>query len=184
MFGGRPDSARSRKAWTNRLLEGNPVPAIWISNSIGQIDPAFLRRFDIVFEMKNPPRRVRERILTAQFRELPVSEDWIRQAAENTELAPAMVERAARVVASMGDAEARSVEANLERVLDGTLKAMGCSGKRIRTRSAAMTYRLDGLNPDRDLEKLLARVDLDLEEQLRSGLAQPADPRAEAPGRS
>lgn len=156
LFVGRSCTDRGRKAWTNRLLEENPVPAIWISNSIGQIDPAFLRRFDIVFEMKNPPRRVRERILTEQLRKLPVSDGWIRQAAENTELAPALVERAVRVVASMGDAEARSVEADLERVLDGTLTAMGCCAKGFRTNPTAMTYRLDALNPDCDLEQLLA----------------------------
>lgn len=31
------------KSWLNRLLESNPVPAIWISNIVHQIDPAALR---------------------------------------------------------------------------------------------------------------------------------------------
>ena len=43
-----PGAALERKAWINRILETNPVPAIWISNSV-DIDGAFLRRFDAVF---------------------------------------------------------------------------------------------------------------------------------------
>ena len=158
IFVGRSGTDRGRKAWTNRLLEENPVPAIWISNSIGQIDPAFLRRFDIVFELNNPPRRVRERILKTHLQQLPVSSQWIHRAAENPHLAPAMVSRAARVVASADGAETENVEANLERVIDSTLKAMGCSGKLISSRPATMTYRLDALNPDCDLNKLLEGI--------------------------
>lgn len=31
----------SGKAWINRTLEQNPVPAVWISNQISHIDPAY-----------------------------------------------------------------------------------------------------------------------------------------------
>ena len=50
------------KAWVNRTLEQNPVPTIWISNSINQIDPAYRRRFQFHLELANPPQRVRENI--------------------------------------------------------------------------------------------------------------------------
>jgi SpoVK/Ycf46/Vps4 family AAA+-type ATPase len=29
----------------NQILETNPVPVIWVTNRIEQIDPAFRRRF-------------------------------------------------------------------------------------------------------------------------------------------
>ncbi|MDE2300001.1 MAG: ATP-binding protein, partial [Burkholderiales bacterium] len=35
----------SGKAWVNQILETNPVPVIWVTNRIEQIDPAFRRRF-------------------------------------------------------------------------------------------------------------------------------------------
>jgi hypothetical protein len=42
--GGRASSV-SGKAWVNQILESNPVPVIWVTNRIEQIDPAFRRRF-------------------------------------------------------------------------------------------------------------------------------------------
>ncbi|GAB4213770.1 MAG: hypothetical protein Fur007_08630 [Rhodoferax sp.] len=47
----------------NRSLEENPVPTIWLSNSIRGLDPAFVRRFDMVFELPVPPKAQRERLL-------------------------------------------------------------------------------------------------------------------------
>ena len=41
--------AQQNKAWMNQLLENNNVPMIWLSNSVSGIDPAFLRRFDLIF---------------------------------------------------------------------------------------------------------------------------------------
>src|SRR5690606_23900588 len=46
-FFGRKSTAQTRKAWLNRMLEENPVPTLWLSNSIQGLDPAFMRRFEI-----------------------------------------------------------------------------------------------------------------------------------------
>ncbi len=54
-----------RKAWINHLLENNPVPAIWVSNNIDQIDHAFIRRFDFVFKLDTPPKNIRAKISTS-----------------------------------------------------------------------------------------------------------------------
>ena len=43
-FFGRKSTAQVRKAWINRMLEENPVPTLWLSNSIDGLDPAFIRR--------------------------------------------------------------------------------------------------------------------------------------------
>ena len=40
-----PSASVSGKAWVNQILETNPVPVIWVTNRIEQIDPAFRRRF-------------------------------------------------------------------------------------------------------------------------------------------
>jgi hypothetical protein len=50
MFG-RRSTAQVRKAWTNRTLEENPRPTLWLSNSVRGLDAAFARRFDMVFEL-------------------------------------------------------------------------------------------------------------------------------------
>ncbi len=41
-------AALMSKQWFNAILEGNPVPTIWISNDVDDMDPAFLRRFGYV----------------------------------------------------------------------------------------------------------------------------------------
>lgn len=47
----RPSADQSRKGWINHCLERNPVPAFWITNSIDNIDEAFIRRFDLSIEV-------------------------------------------------------------------------------------------------------------------------------------
>ncbi|MFO7804376.1 MAG: AAA family ATPase, partial [Paracoccaceae bacterium] len=40
--------AQSHKGWLNQTLENNPIPTFWLTNSIDEIDAAFIRRFDMV----------------------------------------------------------------------------------------------------------------------------------------
>jgi SpoVK/Ycf46/Vps4 family AAA+-type ATPase len=87
----------SDKARTNRLLEENPVPCVWVGNRVGQLDPAFVRRFSLVLELPAPPRRVRENLLGAYASGLDVPGELQRQFAEDAVLMPADVARAARV---------------------------------------------------------------------------------------
>ncbi|MGM0632995.1 MAG: AAA family ATPase, partial [Pseudomonadota bacterium] len=51
------------KGWVNRTLEENPVPTLWVSNEIRDMDPAFLRRFCMVVEVPMPPRSQRQRMI-------------------------------------------------------------------------------------------------------------------------
>ena len=52
-------TAQSHKAWLNRMLEDNPVPTLWLSHTVAGLDAAFIRRFDMVFELPVPPRSQR-----------------------------------------------------------------------------------------------------------------------------
>lgn len=112
------------KAMKNQLLEENPTPAIWISNS-SAFDPAFLRRFDVVLEMPVPPKRERARILHAACADLFVPSEiaWL---AESETLAPAVVARAASVARAvkdeLGEADTRSA---FEFLVESTLGAQG-----------------------------------------------------------
>lgn len=145
-FFGRKRSGK--KAWMNRLLEDNPVPAFWLSNAIRQIDPAIIRRFDYVLRLEAPPRSVRHAIVHRYFEQLPVRPEWIRQLAAHEHLAPALVERAAKVAASLGDLPAAEVEQAAGRIINGTLEAMALPKTRKECGTSDGTYRLECLNTE------------------------------------
>jgi len=139
------------KAWLSDLLESNPVPAIWVSNSIWQLDPAVVRRFTLVVEMGNPTRAVRLRLLRDALAESDVREAWVAQMAENPHLSPALIAKAGRFTEEFHMDTAEELEAALERILGNSLQAMGLP-RRSRLAGRALTrYRLDCLNPDQDL---------------------------------
>jgi SpoVK/Ycf46/Vps4 family AAA+-type ATPase len=118
-------SAQSQKAWMNRLLESNPVPVIWLSNNVECMDPAFLRRFDVVLEMPLPQGRQRERLLDDACGDLIDATTRCRLV-EARGLAPAVVQRAARVIRTVqADLPANQASASLQRLIESTLVAQG-----------------------------------------------------------
>ncbi|GGX77156.1 AAA family ATPase [Massilia dura] len=124
MFG-RKSTAQRRKAWLNRMLEQNKVPTLWLANSIDGIDPAFIRRFDIVIDMPVPPRAQRERIVRAACTGL-LDEPAIQRIARSDELAPAVVSRAASVVHRICDRLGATGTARaVEWLIDQSLEAQG-----------------------------------------------------------
>ncbi len=141
------------KSWMNELLEENPLPAIWICNDPAGFDPAFLRRFDIVFEMPVPPRRERLRILRDSLEDVPVSPQWIERVAGCEQLSPAMVTRAAEVVKALGVQETDAVEQRLQQLMNGWLRASGQTGLPAR-RETLLRYRPDLINTDPSVERL------------------------------
>lgn len=98
----QPSTAQKRKAWLNRMLEQNRVPALWVSNSIEGIDPAFLRRFDVLVEVPIPPRALRASILQSRCGDL-ADAPTLALLAQSEVLAPAVVDRVASVVRSIRD---------------------------------------------------------------------------------
>lgn len=124
-FFGRKSTAQVHKSWINRMLEGNPVPTLWLSNSIHGLDPAFIRRFDMVVELPIPPRAQRERILRDACGDI-LDVKRIRRIAEADSLAPAVVTRAASVVRSIRDEfDQDGLAKAFERLMSNTLTAQG-----------------------------------------------------------
>lgn len=121
----RMSTAQLRKAWINRMLEENPVPTLWLSNSINGLDPAFIRRFDMVFELPVPPKKQRERILRDHCGDL-LDAASISRIAEAESLAPAVVAKASSVVRSIrDDLGQKACAAAFERLISNTLEAQG-----------------------------------------------------------
>ncbi|MGH6617698.1 AAA family ATPase [Sphingomonas sp.] len=51
------------KIFVNRLLEANPVPVIWTTNAIGNVDDAILRRMSFILKLDLPSRAAGRRML-------------------------------------------------------------------------------------------------------------------------
>ena len=125
VFMGGKSTAQRRKAWINRTLEENAVPALWLANSIQGLDPAFVRRFDMMFELAVPPKKQRERIIQSECGDLLDAASISRMASAEA-LAPAVVARAA----SVGRAIAQGVGSQkaalaVELLVSNTLEAQG-----------------------------------------------------------
>lgn len=124
-FFGGTSIAQSRKAWMNRILEENPVPTIWISNSINGLDPAFIRRFDMVVNLPIPPKKQREQILLDTCSDL-LNQNQVKRFAESESLAPAVLSRAASVIRSISaDVKGIDISCSIEMLLNNTLEAQG-----------------------------------------------------------
>lgn len=146
-----PDPNATHKAWTHHLLETNPIPALWISNVVDQIDPALLRRFSYILRLDAPPARVRERILAERVEGLGVTESWIRRVARGSACMPAHLDTAART-ARLASRTGPSAETVMERVLQGLFVASGEKPIPRGERASPLPYRPDWINPDIDLK--------------------------------
>jgi len=149
-----PDRNRSTliKGWINKTLEENPVPALWVTNDADAIDTAFIRRFDYVLEVGVPPRSVRAKVLDGYLSQLAVNPTWKAAMAEHERLVPAVVERAAKVVATVCKADPRlDASQALSRVIGNTLEAMGAPRASRGALPMLVDYRPDLLCTDCDL---------------------------------
>ena len=124
LFGGT-DTAQTSKAWINRTLEENVLPTLWLSNDVRCLDPAFVRRFDMVIELPIPPRQQREHILNEACGDL-LDKKALARIAESEELAPAVAARAASVVRSIHTQLGTEASRNaVELLIGNTLQAQG-----------------------------------------------------------
>jgi len=121
-FGASP---QARKGWLNKILEENPVPTFWLTNDVGSLDPAFVRRFDMVVEFPVPPRSQREKIIREACRG-ELNEAHVRSIARSEHLAPAVMTRAANVIQAIrGELPEEAAPEALRRLIDSTLEAQG-----------------------------------------------------------
>jgi len=90
---------RPSKVHTNRMLENNPIPVIWTTNSVERCDPAFLRRMSYSALMRPPSGRVRARIWQRLIERhgLGIPMASLPDLAERHDQAPALVSDAMRV---------------------------------------------------------------------------------------
>ncbi len=122
---GFKSTAQKCKAWINRMLEENSVPTFWLSNNVGSMDPAFIRRFDMVIELPIPPRKQRERIVQDACGGM-LNAPAVSRIADSSSVAPALVTRAASVVALLHATQpGLQTGAAIEHLVNNTLVAQG-----------------------------------------------------------
>ena len=152
---GGPSGSVSGKAWVNQILETNPVPVIWVTNRIEQIDPAFRRRFQYHLELKSPPPGAREALVTRALRGVAVTEGFAARLAERKGLTPAQVRTAVKFARLAGDdAEVlpENVEALIERQIGNADKALGNTSKERGARRVVTSYDLGLVNTESRFE--------------------------------
>ena len=94
--GSRPTGRH--KGWMNRILEENPVPAIWITNDADSMDPAFLRRFLLPVAFVTPPRSVRRRMVESHLGDCDLPPTLLDELAADAVLTPAQWGAARRLL--------------------------------------------------------------------------------------
>jgi SpoVK/Ycf46/Vps4 family AAA+-type ATPase len=142
------------KGYFNHLLETTPVPTFWISNAIFQIDPAFIRRFDLVIKVTQLPQRDRERLLHSALAGVALPTGAIPAAASIAALSPAVIDSTAGVLRLIAGSNPDANLTLLKGLVRSTLSAMGHS-EDWPTGTQTTAYRLDWLNPSYPLQPLI-----------------------------
>ena len=145
----------SLKGWTNRLLETNPVPAVWICNHLDGIDPAHVRRFDLVIEVPVPPLPAREKMVNSRLGRLKVDGGFLRGLAANVHLAPGHIDKAGKVADYCQPRTPEDTGKILKAVIRNVHKALNLKpGKGFR-QPLDSSYSLAHVNADHDLDGLV-----------------------------
>jgi len=145
----------SGKAWVNQILETNPVPVIWITNRIEQIDPAFRRRFQYHLELKSPPPGAREQLISRALAGVEVGEGFAAKLAERKGLTPAQIRTAvkfAKLASSSSQPAADELQGLIERQLVNADKALGNSSGERGARRVVTNYDLGLVNTESRFE--------------------------------
>ena len=159
----------SGKAWVNQILETNPVPVIWVTNRIEQIDPAFRRRFQYHLELKSPPPGARETLVARALDGVAVGAEFAARLAERKGLTPAQIRTAVKFAnlagdspvagGSVGDGGSAGVggaglglEALIERQLVNADKALGHATAERGARRVVTHYDLSLVNTESRFE--------------------------------
>lgn len=146
----RNRQSQKNKGWLTRMLENNPIPTIWVTNSIRAMDNAIVRRFDMVMEMPIPPKSKRKEIIDKEIGG-HIDSEVLELMASNEHIAPAIITRAAKVVEQLSHPEPSKA---LEMLIENTIKAQGYRGFQKNIHLLPKSYDPSYVNVDYDLVAL------------------------------
>ena len=146
-------SSRTNKGEINTLLESNPVPTFWITNSISRIAPSMIRRFDLVLEVPMPTEEGRRRIVEKAFAG-KLSAATRERLVHAERLSPAVLNRAAAVADMAGFSEERIGEDAVVELINETMRAQRFGEVPSAATLLPADYDAHFVNADADLLKL------------------------------
>lgn len=143
---------RSDKGELNQSLETNIHPTFWVLNNIGFIDPAMMRRFDVVLEVPMPSVRERRRMID-KASDGTLSEALCDRLSRTEALSPAVLSRALAVANTMSEAKSSDRDEKVEALINAQLSAIGV-GQIVKALESTSLYTLAAVNADSDLDEL------------------------------
>ncbi|MCI6631544.1 MAG: AAA family ATPase [Sutterella sp.] len=144
---------RENKAEINHLLETNPHPTLWLTNSLNGMDRAMMRRFDLVMEITLPTTEQRRAIINKCAGDL-LSESMKDRLARTQTLSPGVISRSVSVLKALSKPTQPERDAKMLILINAVLKAQNCG--RIAGASAPVeaVYDTAFVNTDTDLQAL------------------------------
>lgn len=146
----------------NKMLESVKIPSIFLSNS-ADIDPAFLRRFDIVLEIHAPPKEKKQAMIEKALKSQKIQLDSmiISQISESSLSQGVLLQacKVAKTLAKTSNAKERqkSIRESLIQVLNEHLKLQG--QKLISTsKPKSLPYNMSLINASVDMKALCERI--------------------------
>ncbi|QNU61536.1 AAA family ATPase [Vreelandella titanicae] len=152
------------KGWMNQLLENNSTPALWVSNSVHWLDPAYLRRFDMIIEVKAQHGEQAKAHYCRLLNELPVTPQGRQQLALQPWMTPAAADQLCRIGRLFNPRTPKRNEQHIDTLMTHRLRALGNSlsrhqpDKTLATEPTMPAYRMEWLNTRPGLENIVQRL--------------------------
>ena len=141
------------KLYINRKLENNKRPVIWITNNIFFMDSAYIRRFTLAVNIKDPDDAAKfnawKRIF--QTHELDISDEYLQKLIKKYNVPLALVDTAVKNAKMMGNVDM------IEYTIDNLVLAI-TGVKPMDKNSDEIAFDTALLNTDVDLKKLATQI--------------------------
>lgn len=151
------DAGTASKSWMTQALESNPLPTVWICNSIKDFDPAYIRRFDFCIKFDLPAAKFRHKHLQealGNYCSAPV----LHQLSKHAGASPALITRAAEIVGNASQEGDTQYKGKLAlQLLNQKLTALGYPEARPQL-EALTTFEPKYVNADINLEQIAQRL--------------------------
>lgn len=102
-----PTFGNASKGYLNKILEETPVPVIWTTNNIEDVDPAFLRRMTFAIEFEKLTDDVRLNIWNKILKKnnLKVQQSKIEELNKTYDISPSIIANAVQTTKMIGGTE-------------------------------------------------------------------------------
>lgn len=144
------------KGYLNKIIETTPVPVIWTTNNIYDVDPAFLRRmtYCIEFEKLSEDSRLNIWNRVLKKNELTVSKEKVEELNKNYDIPPALINNAVKTTKMING----SVD-DFEELIENVAKVV--DKKKVvkqEPKKSMGDYNVDLINANMDINALTEKI--------------------------